>query len=78
MGLNSSKKNILLPVLHWLENYALNNKAKKIVMPINSTHHNAVKLLLENGYKVRSCSVRMVKKGSYGRFCSVDMSRWAM
>ncbi|OGR42472.1 MAG: hypothetical protein A2X28_08685 [Elusimicrobia bacterium GWA2_56_46] len=78
MGLPASRKENVLSSLRSLENYALSKKADRIVIPINSIYQNAVKSLLTDGYKVRRCSVRMTKKGDYGNFPAIDISRWAM
>lgn len=64
--------------LQSIENHALEQKATRIVLPISSLHESAIQMLLKIGYKVKKCSVRMLKKGNYGNFRAVDMSRWAM
>lgn len=64
--------------LQSIENYALEQDATRIVLPINAIHQSAIQTLLKTGYKVKKCSVRMLKKGNYGDFRAVDMSRWAM
>ncbi|MDD2772515.1 MAG: GNAT family N-acetyltransferase [Elusimicrobiales bacterium] len=68
----------LLPFVKALENYTLAQGAQKIIIPLHSTQHSALKLLLDNGYKITKNRVRMVKKGCYGGFPAIDASHWGM
>jgi GNAT superfamily N-acetyltransferase len=78
LGSPTTQTNSFTSYLQSIENHALEQKATRIVLPVSSLHQNAIQVLLKTGYKVKKCSVRMLKKGNYGDFRAVDISRWAM
>jgi len=68
----------LSEVLGFLQNYAFEQKASLINLPLNAIDHGALQEVIKNGFQVCGVMLRMIYRGEYLCPAGIVLSRWVM
>jgi len=61
-----------------IERYARSLGLGKVTLPASAVNANALRWLINAGYRVVKTSMRMIRKGKYELTGGIEMSRWIM
>ncbi|HOD39755.1 MAG TPA: GNAT family N-acetyltransferase [Candidatus Wallbacteria bacterium] len=76
--LTREDRNDLLRAAACIERYSQSINLRKVTISASAANANAVRWLIEAGYRVTKTSMRMMRKGSYKLSGGVELSRWIM